>query len=165
MKINLKNKINSKSIVYLLLILVILGALVASLILNPVKSSKKRRVYIFPSVENNAYITDVRYLSPVSGKSDVEVFISDLLLGSTVERTKMLFAKGTRLNSCFVRNGVVYLDLSEDLISADDEVIPIKQGMELLRQNVSHNFSDIKSVDNISIIVSLKSSNVDVANL
>ena len=76
-----------------------------------------------------------------------DLYIDEILLGSTVERTKMLFTPGTRLLSCFERNHVLYVNLSQDLLQMGDGVIEIREGTELLKKNIMKNFSEIDSVE------------------
>ena len=75
------------------------------------------------------------------------MFIDELLLCSTVERTKMIFSSGTKVVSCFQRGTVLYLDLSEDLLVIDDSSYPIEKGIELLNLNIKRNFSDIETIE------------------
>ena len=80
-------------------------------------------------------------------QKEIQFYIDEILLGSTVERTKRLFAPETRVISCFERDHVLYLNLSSDILQMGDGVIEIREGRELLKKNILRNFSKIDSVE------------------
>ena len=92
-------------------------------------------------------LIEYRNLTEKPHQGDINLFVEEMLLGSTVERTKKLFTPGTRLLSCFKRDGVLYLNLSQDLLDMGDGVVEIKEGTELLKKNIMRNFSGIDSVE------------------
>ena len=106
----------------------------------------KRYVFIYPSVEENQYVLETRYLRENPAKDNLEYFADELLLGSGLERTKHLFTPGARVLSCFERNKIVYIDLSADIINMGHNVISIKDGVELLKENIRKNFPHIQEV-------------------
>ena len=81
---------------------------------------------------------------PVQG--NINLFIDELLLGSGVERTKLLFTPGTKVESCFLRKDILYLNLSDDLMQMGDGVLNIEDGVELLKKNIKSNFSKVKTI-------------------
>lgn len=107
----------------------------------------KRRIFIFPSATDGQYIVEYRNLHKKPHQGDINYYIDELLLGSQVERTKKLFIDGTKVLSCFERNHVLYLNLSEHLLQADYSVIDIKEGVSLLDMNIKKNFPKIKTVE------------------
>ena len=56
------------------------------------------------------------------------------------------FSPGTKVLSCFERNKIVYIDLSADIINMGHNVISIKDGVELLKENILKNFPHIQEV-------------------
>lgn len=110
-------------------------------------NNKYRRVFIFPSVEDGKYVVEYRYLNKKPVQGDVQFYIDELLLGPQIERTKLIFTRGTEVLSCFVRGNVLYLNLSADLLSGGDEATSIKNGFELLERNVCRNFSKIQKIE------------------
>ena len=110
------------------------------------KGYGKRCVLIFPSVDEGKYVLETRYLKSNPNKDYISYFLDELVLGSGLERTKYLFTQGTKIISCFERNQILYLNLSADIIYMGHNVIPIKDGIELLKQNVYKNFKDIKDI-------------------
>jgi len=171
-----KNKINTKYLPFYIIATLITIFFVLSLILFLTHGFGKRKVFIFPSVEQTKvktegqeiykakYVLEYRNLkeykvlkdkkldkiakSAQPEKNDyyIRYYIDELLLGSGVERTKKLFAQGTKVNSCFVRDDVIYLDLSSDLLQPGNDTVNIDEGVVLLEKNIKKNFPGIKEV-------------------
>lgn len=133
--------------VRLLIILFLFMIFVLSLFLFLHSNNKTRRLFVFPSVDDGKFVVEYRYLvnNPVQG--DINLFLDELLLGSSVERTKLLFTRGTKVNSCFVRKGTLYVDLSPEFLQMGNDVIEIQQGVNLLKKNVRKNFHTISKVE------------------
>ena len=112
-----------------------------------VKNNSKSYVFIFPSADNESYIVERRNLAKDSVQGEINYFIDELLLGSGVERTKLIFSLGTKVNSCFLRDDILYLDISEDLLNIDESSYPIENGINLLKENILKNFSNINKVE------------------
>lgn len=120
-----------------------------------IKGNKKRFLYIFPSAEENQYFLETRYVNKYNKKISelsayeyyINQYIDDLLLGSTLERTKLLFKSGTKSKSCFLRDDVLYLDLSKDLLTVDSEAADIREGVNLLYTNIKKNFKRVKNIE------------------
>ncbi|MBR1640458.1 MAG: GerMN domain-containing protein [Treponema sp.] len=104
-------------------------------------------MFIFPSADNGKYIVEYRNLAKNSVQGDVGLYIDEILLGSSIERTKLLFTQGTEVLSCFQRDSVLYLNLTSNLLDMGDGVIEIKEGFALLEKNIKKNFPDIKKVE------------------
>ena len=68
-------------------------------------------------------IGDLGYKDNPTTKDYLNYFVDELVLGSSLERTKNLFTAGTKVLSCFERNDVVYIDLSADIINMGDNVL------------------------------------------
>ena len=103
-------------------------------------------MFIFPSVSGELII-EYRNLDKKPVQGEVQYFIDEVLLGSQLERTKKLFTYGTKVLSCFQREEQLYLDLSADLLQMGDNVIDIKEGFDILRLNITKNFSDIQKIN------------------
>lgn len=119
------------------------------------KDYKKRFVFLYPAVENGQYVLETRYFQKYGKKySDLDSYeyylrryVDDLLLGSTFERTKLLFKLGTKAEDCFLRDDTLYLNLSKDLLQVGDESVDIRLGTELLCQNIKKNFKKVKKIE------------------
>ena len=141
------NMLKNKSFPIFVISLLIAGLLVFSMFCYVVTKDTHRRTFIFPSAEDGKYIIEYRNLTNNPHQGDINLYIDEILLGSTVERTKWLFTPGTRVISCFERDHVLYVNLSSDLLQMGDGVIEIREGTELLKKNIMKNFSKIDSVE------------------
>ena len=112
-----------------------------------ISNKKERRLFIFPSVDEGNYVVEYRYLekNPVQGK--IQLFVDELLLGSGIERTKLVFARGTRVLSCFLRKGVLFVNLSPELLAQEDRAVQIQEGVELLKKNIKANFGNVSEIE------------------
>ncbi len=141
------NMLKNKSFPIFVISLLIAGLLVFSMFCYVVTKNTHRRTFIFPSAEDGKYIIEYRNLTNNPHQGDINLYIDEILLGSTVERTKLLFAPGTRVLSCFERDHVLYVNLSSDLLQMGEGVIEIREGTELLKKNILKNFSKIDTVE------------------
>ncbi len=141
MKINLKQYIPFFITAGLLLFAMLLSAG-----LYAKKAYGKKFVFIFPSVDEGKYLLETRYLKENPNKDTIAYFTDELILGSGLERTKYLFAPGSKINSCFERDKIVYIDLSADIIYMGHNVISIRDGIDLLKENIKKNFAHVEDV-------------------
>ena len=141
------NMLKNKSLPIFMISLIIIAAFVLSFFWYTVAKDYHRRTFIFPSAENGKYIIEYRNLTKKPHQGEIQLYIDEILLGSTVERTKRLFAPETKVLSCFERNHVLYVNLSQDILQMGDGVIEIREGTELLKKNIKKNFSEIDSVE------------------
>ena len=148
------NMLKNKSLPIFIISLVIIGLFVFSFMGYVISKDSHRRIFIFPSADNGKYIIEYRNLANKPHQGDIQLYIEEILLGSTVERTKLLFTPGTKVLSCFERKHVLYLNLSNDLLSMGEGVVEIREGTELLIKNVKENFSEI---DDVQIFIDGKS--------
>lgn len=144
----MKTKINHrKYIPFYIVTSLIFITLIVSIILYNTKGYGTKRTFIFPSVDAGEYIVETRYLPKNPAMDEINFYVDELLLGPGVERTKFIFTAGTKKLSCFEREGILYLNLSSDLLKMGGNVIEIKEGVELLKKNIFMNFSHIKQVE------------------
>ena len=146
-KFSIKEQFFTKKNIYrFILSSILIIILVVSLFFFFWKKNTVRRMFIFPSVSGELII-EYRNLDKNPVQGEVQYFIDEILLGSQLERTKKLFTYGTKVLSCFQREEQLYLDLSADLLQMGDNVIDIKEGFDILRLNITKNFSDIKTIN------------------
>lgn len=124
------------------------------------KNAGARRVFIFEEYSaaegvqegvsqadrHRAHGMEARYIAKGSAQGDIKAYIDDILLGPITHGLCPLFAPGTRVLSCFVRGGVLYVNLSGALLNVNSRSSDIKTGIDLLKKNVMRNFADIKDV-------------------
>lgn len=142
----MKALLKKKLLIYILAF-VFVAVFATSLSLFFIKQNSKSYVFIFPSADDGTYIVERRNLSNDPAQGVIQLFVDELLLGSTVERTKLIFSSNTRVNSCFLRGNTLYLDLSDDLLSIEKSSFPINEGIELLKENILKNFSNINKIE------------------
>ena len=146
-KFSIKEQFFTKKNIYrFILSFILIIILVVSLFFFSWKKNTVRRMFIFPSVSGELII-EYRNLDKKPVQGEVQYFIDEILLGSQLERTKKLFTYGTKVLSCFQREEQLYLDLSADLLQMGDNVIDIKEGFDILRLNITKNFSDIQKIN------------------
>lgn len=136
-----------KYIVHILAFSLIILSLILSVILFIRQNKGTLRSFVFPSADSGRYVVEYRKISDELNQSEIQTYISDLLLGAGTERTKMLFTPGTKVESCFIRNNVLYLNLSDDLIKMGNDVADIEEGVILLKKNIRMNFRNIKKIE------------------
>lgn len=144
--IKIKDLINKQYIAQLSIIFIFLITLLFSVLSYIIGKDSVRRTFIFPSADKGEYIVEYRNLTKEPIQGDVQLFVDELLLGSTIERTKSLFSSGTKVLSCFQRDQTLYLNLSSDLLEMGEGVIEIRDGMDLLKKNIQKNFSKIHEI-------------------
>ena len=142
----MKNSIPKlKSSSYFLIILILLAGFISFLtwlIFFP----GIRRVYNYSSADGLKTYIEIRYapVKPVQG--DIAYYIDELLLGPIQDLGVPIFVRGTKVNSCFERNGILYVDLSKDLLADDPIRADFNKKFELFKENIKHNFGNIKEI-------------------
>lgn len=145
--IKIKNLFSKQYIAQSIIVLLLVLTFIISLVSYFAGKDSVRRTFIFPSAETGEYIVEYRNLAKDPVQGEVQLFIDELLLGSTIERTKSIFTMGTKVLSCFQREETLYLNLSSDLIEMGDEVMEIRDGMDLLKKNIKKNFPKIHEIE------------------
>lgn len=125
--------------------------LIVSLLSWRARDTGVRRVFIFErgevkSIGKPRQAMEVRFLVRDSAKGSVRAYVDDLVLGPITHGLNPLFAPGARADACFVRGGVLYVDLNDAVLNVNSHSSAIEMGIELLKKNVLRNFSDIKEV-------------------
>lgn len=129
-----------------ILSLILVISLFISLIFFLISGNTRRKMYLFPTADNDQLIVEYRNLARKPVQGELQLYIDEMLLGSKIERTRYLFTPGTKVLSCFQREDVLFLDLSADILKVNEGVIDIKDGIDLLERNIKENFPKIKTV-------------------
>lgn len=135
---------NSKKLIIFSSILFLI--FLTSLIFYLVELKSNRKVFIFQCIDDDKIHFEIRYLPKVDKEQRIKQYIDDLLLGPINDRYRPLFAAETKINSCFVRDKKLYIDLSEEAILQKDISSETKIAVELLKINITKNFSGIDDV-------------------
>ena len=128
-------------------IAIVSASFVLSLVLWMMSYPGIRYVFMFQSAATGKICMESRYLPKDPVQGDVNCYVDELLLGPLTAEYRPLFTRGTRAQSCFVRSGVLYVDLSDALVSQADGASEIRQGMELFRKNILYNFKNIHTIE------------------
>lgn len=107
----------------------------------------ERRIFFFESENSSELLYETRYLSKNAPQGEIQLFVDEVLLGPITPVAKALFPTGTKVESCFLRDGVLYLDLSEEAIkievgNSSDTLV----ASEILKKNLFTNFRNIDTI-------------------
>lgn len=125
-------------------------ALVISLIFISARKADGRYVFLFESLDDADVHVEVRYINTVPDGDEITCYLNDLLLGPSTNRYRPLFASGTTLRSCFLRNGTLFIDLSGEAMLQAGASSETERACSLLKENITSNFS---RVDDIQIFI------------
>ncbi len=100
----------------------------------------------FQSVDSGKLCVESRVLPHEKWPGMVRLYVDELLLGPKMERSRPLFAPGTRETMCFVRDGILYVNLTQDALLRTGSASEIKAGADLFKKNILDTFGRIKAV-------------------
>lgn len=106
-----------------------------------------RRTFIFHASDSDKYRIETRYVPINTAQSKYQYYIDELLLGPVSEHCSPIFCKGTRVISCFVKDSVLYVNLTDDIFRADAFTADFRSDIDLFKMNVLNNFSNIKQIE------------------
>lgn len=107
----------------------------------------KRYDFIFESAETGKLSIEHRYLTHQHYPESAVMYAEELMLGPRTERFRLLFSPDTKIISCFVRENVLYINISEEALEMTGSCSDIKTGIELFRKNIRNNFGKINLVE------------------
>lgn len=132
-----------KTIILASCLFLVTGISIFFFVWNETHNDSVRRVFVFESYDTTEKSMEVRYLKEKDGEKAVAEFIDELLLGPMADRYIRLFPYGTKLLSCFIRDNVLYTNLSEEAALCTDGVTETEQACMLLKENVRLNFRNL----------------------
>ncbi|WP_407425267.1 GerMN domain-containing protein [Treponema sp.] len=106
-----------------------------------------RRVFYFPVSGSAKTQKEIRYLKSNPVQGEIQYYIDELVLGPSVYRSRPLFSSGTKVNYCFLRNKILYIELSKEAVLQEDESVNIQKAVSLLKKNIKKNFGGIKNIE------------------
>ncbi len=128
---------------------IITGILLLAVVLSLffISNNKKydRLVLFFKNSISKEVETEIRYIPKQSIKSFEEEFCEELMLGPVNHQNYSFLNKGAFLNSCFTKNGVLYMDFPESFLTVINENFTNDEISVLLEKNIFTNCKDIKS--------------------
>jgi hypothetical protein len=119
-----------------------------------------RRTFMFYNIDSGVVIVENRLLPVSKGdilasngshrssprELDIIRYVEEALLGPVSSNTMPLFPRETRLRSLLYRNGVVYLDLSEEAVLPPPEGGEVFMNMKTLYAGIRRNFPFVREV-------------------
>ena len=101
--------------------------------------------YYISGTQNTVFET--RSVPAVKNVSKVKGYVEEFLLGPSVQRAVPAFPLKTRILFCFERQGILFLNLSQDAILDLSPETNLRGNYELLEMNVKSNFPHIKKIE------------------
>ncbi len=136
---------------YVIAFIIIAILLTISLVMYNIKTDGQRRIFYFESLDTSGLFSEVRYLQSFSKdqslEKDISQFINEILLGPITHRYKAVFASGTKLNSCFLRDGILYVDISAEALFPSEIESSVMTGVQIFEKNILKNFSEVNNVE------------------
>ncbi len=82
-----------------------------------------------------------------TGEREIEFLVEDQILGPARISHGRLLPRATQINTLFVRDDRLYLDLSQDaIVESDDVRIPLDQALAGLEHSIRYNFRGIEDI-------------------
>jgi len=139
-------------------LLVFLAVLAAAALIEFLVLGLARKTFVFYAIDTGKAFVEERMVKASSGSHgsssrEVQItrYVEEVLLGPISANSLPLFPKETRLLSLLYRDGVVYVDLTEDaaLPPLESASLPggeVFTGLETLFKGIKRNFSFVKDV-------------------
>jgi hypothetical protein len=147
------------------LLLGFLGILILAALIEFLVLGLARRTFLFYTVDSGSVSVEERMLhvssrslkdfgrSPISSSRELDLirYVEEALLGPASPNSLPLFPKETRLVSLLYRNGVVYVDLSEEAVlpPLESAVLPdmeVFTNLETLYFGIKRNFPFVRDL-------------------
>ena len=110
------------------------------------------RVLFFPGNITNEVSGEERIVRNYGDvERDMQVLLEEMILGPTSLYRSRVLPKETRIRLFMLRDGVVYVDLSRDVLFRDDQVhIDFEEAVAGLERSLRYNF---RSIDDVVVTV------------
>jgi len=142
------------------LLLIALAALAVTALIEFFVLGLARRTFVFYTMDSRVASVEERFLKRSSSREvNITRYVEEALLGPVLPNSQPLFPQETRLLSLLYRDGVVYVNLSEDAaMPAAGLPVPgsslsdvfqggeVFTGMETLYSGVKRNFSFVRDL-------------------
>jgi len=140
------------------LLLIALAALAVTALIEFFVLGLARRTFVFYTIDSRIASVEERYLKRSSSREvNITRYVEEALLGPVSPNSLPLFPPETRLLSLLYRDGVVYVNLSEEaalpgtVLDAPFQGAPFQGGdvftsMETIHSGIKRNFSFVKGL-------------------
>jgi hypothetical protein len=106
-----------------------------------------RMTFVFYTIDKGNEVVEERMLPlPQDQEKKIGFYVTEALLGPASQGTLSLFPRDTRLESLLLRDGVVYLDLSETAALPVEDGGDCFQSLSTLDKGIIRNFNFVKEV-------------------
>ena len=134
-----------------ILVILLCVVTVISVVFVLIIGSGARRIFLFEQQNNDNLTAEIRYLKKTATKDDMQNYVDELLLGPITPQCRPVFPLGTHVESLFLRDRTLYVNLSE-------EAIQLKEGKaseplvatEIFKKNI---FTNFRNVDIIKLYI------------
>ena len=129
---------------YRFALLCILGIFAASDFLI---SGLARRTFVFYTINDNRTIVENRNIAKSKSRElNISRYVDEAILGPVTPDVLPLFQKGTRLLSLLYRDGLVYVNFSEDAALPPEEGGELFKNLNTLYNGIKRNFSYVSDI-------------------
>jgi hypothetical protein len=105
------------------------------------------RVFFFPRVDGKGTESESRTLPRKAGiEGQLQYYLREEVLGSTQLTSARLLPVDTRVNAVLVRRGTAYVDISSDIVLADDSKLSFHDSLALVDSSIKYNFPRLRTV-------------------
>ncbi len=122
------------------------GALLFTCVRFITLSQRSRAVFYFDSYDSQKKCMESRYLFNGTEDENIELFVSEFLLGPMTNRLKDPFPQGTKLEFCTKKDGELHIGLSKEALLVTEETYNIRENVELLKYNIVKNFTSVNKI-------------------
>jgi len=135
------------------LLLAALAVLAAVALIEFLVLGLARKTFVFYAIDSGKAFVEERMVTSRSSSREVHItrYVEEAILGPISANSLPLFPRETRLLSLLYRDGVVFVDLSEDAALPPPESASLAggevfTGLETLYHGIKRNFSYVKDV-------------------
>jgi spore germination protein GerM len=129
----------------------LISILALSIFFYTSKNMGNRRILYFEAMDGSGLYMESRRIteySPLQGRDiHLRQFVQELLLGSVTNGFRSLFQQGTKIESCFVQDDILFINLSKEALFPSVTTSTTKDAVDLLILNIKKNFSWVKLVE------------------
>lgn len=126
--------------------LLLLGIIITVLFAGILNKKYDRYTMFFKNSLNSKIEMEVRYVPVQNLKAPEVAFFEELMLSPTDHDLYSLSKPGLKLNSCFVKNNVLYADLPSSFLEGINKNMDADDLSFLFSKNVFTNFKNLESL-------------------
>ena len=106
-----------------------------------------RRTFVFYTISDGNIVVEDRMIKrSASREENITRYVEEAILGPALPDVLPLFPRGTRLLSLLFRDGVVYVNLSEEAALPPEEGGEVFKNLNTLYTGIKRNFSYVSDV-------------------